>query len=532
MPEFRYTDLLPLGPDDTEYRLVTPDGVTARSALGRDFLEVEPGVLTELTMAAMRDIQHLLRPGHLRQLRSILEDTDASGNDRFVARDLLKNACIAAGGVLPMCQDTGTAIVMGKRGQQVLTDGRDSEHIARGVYDAYTQLNLRYSQLAPLTMWDEKNTGSNLPAQIEVYATGGGEYKFLFMAKGGGSANKSFLFQQTKAVLNPAGMRAFLTEKIRSLGTAACPPYHLAVVIGGTSAEYALKTAKYASARYLDTLPREGSPAAHGFRDLELEQEVLQITRETGIGAQFGGKYFCHDVRVIRLPRHGASCPVAIAVSCSADRQAVGKITAAGAFLERLETDPAQYLPETTEADLDDDVVRIDLSRPMSEIRAELSRYPIRTRLALTGPMVVARDIAHAKIAERLAAGEPMPAYLRDHAVYYAGQDAQGLRVRVVRPDHGWPDGLLRGLLPGRGRVDGDAGQGQPVGRGDRRVPPARRLLPGLGRRRRGQAGRGKHHQGRGTGVPGTGHGGGVADRGARLPRVHRRRRQGQRLLR
>ena len=421
MPEFHYTDLLPLGPDDTEYRLVTPDGVTARSALGRDFLEVEPGVLTELTMAAMRDIQHLLRPGHLRQLRSILEDTDASGNDRFVARDLLKNACIAAGGVLPMCQDTGTAIVMAKRGQQVLTDGRDEEHIARGVYDAYTQLNLRYSQLAPLTMWDEKNTGSNLPAQIEVYATGGGEYKFLFMAKGGGSANKSFLFQQTKAVLNPAGMRAFLTEKIRSLGTAACPPYHLAVVIGGTSAEYALKTAKYASARYLDTLPREGSPAAHGFRDRELEQEVLQITRETGIGAQFGGKYFCHDVRVIRLPRHGASCPVAIAVSCSADRQAVGKITAAGAFLERLETDPAQYLPETTEADLDDDVVRIDLSRPMSEIRAELSRYPIRTRLALTGPMVVARDIAHAKIAERLAAGEPMPAYLRDHAVYYAG---------------------------------------------------------------------------------------------------------------
>jgi fumarate hydratase class I len=421
MPEFRYTDLLPLGPDDTDYRLVTPGGVTARSALGRDFLEVEPGVLTELTMAAMRDIQHLLRPGHLRQLRAILDDPEASGNDRFVARDLLKNACIAAGGVLPMCQDTGTAIVMGKRGQQVLTDGRDEEHIARGVYDAYTQLNLRYSQLAPLTMWEEKNTGSNLPAQIEVYATGGGEYKFLFMAKGGGSANKSFLFQQTKAVLNPAGMRAFLTEKIRSLGTAACPPYHLAVVIGGTSAEYALKTAKYASARYLDTLPRDGSPTAHGFRDLELEQEVLQITRETGTGAQFGGKYFCHDVRVIRLPRHGASCPVAIAVSCSADRQAVGKITADGVFLERLETDPAQYLPETTDEDLDADVVRVDLSRPMSEIRAELSKYPIRTRLALTGPMVVARDIAHAKIAERLAAGEPMPAYLCDHAVYYAG---------------------------------------------------------------------------------------------------------------
>jgi fumarate hydratase class I len=421
MPEFSYSDLLPLGPDTTDYRLLTDNGITVRQSLGRNFLEVEPEVLTQLTSAAMRDIAHLLRPGHLQQLRSILEDPEASGNDRFVARDLLKNACIAAGGVLPMCQDTGTAIVLGKRGQHVLTDGSDEEHIARGVYDAYTQLNLRYSQLAPLTMWEERNTGSNLPAQIELQATGGGEYKFLFMAKGGGSANKSFLFQQTKAVLNPAGMARFLEEKIRSLGTAACPPYHLAIVVGGTSAEYALKTAKYASARYLDTLPQEGSAAGHGFRDTELEQQVLEITRRTGIGAQFGGKYFCHDVRVIRLPRHGASCPVAIAVSCSADRQATAKITRDGVFLERLETDPAQYLPETTGDDLDSDVVRVDLSRPMSEIRAELSKYPIRTRLALTGPMVVARDIAHAKIAERLAAGEPMPAYLRDHAVYYAG---------------------------------------------------------------------------------------------------------------
>ena len=421
MPEFRYADLLPLGPDSTGYRLVTGDGISTGRSFGRDFLEVDPGVLTLLTATAMRDIAHLLRPGHLRQLRSILDDADASGNDRFVARDLLKNACIAAGGVLPMCQDTGTAIVMGKRGQHVLTDGRDEEHIARGVYDAYTQLNLRYSQLAPLTMWDERNTGTNLPAQIELYATAGGEYKFLFMAKGGGSANKSFLFQQTKAVLNPASMLAFLEEKIRSLGTAACPPYHLAIVIGGTSAEYALKTAKYASARYLDTLPGAGSGGGHGFRDTELEQQVLEITRRTGIGAQFGGKYFCHDVRAIRLPRHGASCPVAIAVSCSADRQALGKITSDGVFLERLEADPAQYLPETTEDELDSDVVRIDLSRPMAEIRAELSRYPIRTRLALTGPMVVARDIAHAKIAERLAAGQPMPGYLRDHAVYYAG---------------------------------------------------------------------------------------------------------------
>jgi fumarate hydratase, class I len=421
MPDFSYTDLLPTGADSTEYRLLTSEGVRVTGALGRDFLQVEPDVLTELTATAMHDIAHLLRPAHLRQLRSILDDPEASGNDKFVAGDLLKNACIAAGGVLPMCQDTGTAIVMGKRGQQVLTDGRDEEHIARGVYDAYTKLNLRYSQLAPISMWEERNTGSNLPAQIEIYATGGDEYKFLFMAKGGGSANKSYLYQETKAVLNPARMASFLEEKIRSLGTAACPPYHLAIVVGGTSAEYALKTAKYASAKYLDTLPTSGSMDAHGFRDVELEQQVLEITRRAGIGAQFGGKYFCHDVRVIRLPRHGASCPVAIAVSCSADRQATAKINRNGVFLEQLDTDPAQYLPEPTDAELADDVVRIDLSRPMDEIRAELSRYPIKTRLALTGPMVVARDIAHAKIAELLDSGQPMPGYLRDHAVYYAG---------------------------------------------------------------------------------------------------------------
>ncbi len=421
MPEFSYTDMLPTGADDTEYRLLTTDGISVQRAFGREFLHLEPGVLADLTAAAMHDIAHLLRPAHLRQLRSILDDPEASANDKFVARDLLKNACIAAGGVLPMCQDTGTAIVMGKRGQQVLTDGRDEEHIARGVYDAYTKLNLRYSQLAPLTMWEERNTGSNLPAQIELYATAGAEYRFLFMAKGGGSANKSYLYQETKAVLSPARMATFLEEKIRSLGTAACPPYHLAIVIGGTSAEFALKTAKYASAKYLDALPTAGSMDAHGFRDLELEQQVLEITRRAGIGAQFGGKYFCHDVRVIRLPRHGASCPVAIAVSCSADRQAKAKISGNGVFLERLETDPAQYLPDTAETELDSDVVRIDLSRPMSEIRAELSRYPVKTRLALTGPMVVARDIAHAKINELLDAGQPMPSYLRDHAVYYAG---------------------------------------------------------------------------------------------------------------
>jgi fumarate hydratase, class I len=421
MPEFGYSDLLPLGDDDTPYRLLSTEGVRTRQAFGTTFTEVEPQALTLLTSTAMHDIAHMLRPGHLSQLRSILDDPEASPNDRYVARDLLKNACVAAGGVLPMCQDTGTAIVMGKRGQQVLTSGGDEEHIARGVYDAYTKLNLRYSQMAPLTMWEEKNTGSNLPAQIELYATDGAAYKFLFMAKGGGSANKSFLYQQTKAVLNPDRLLEFLEEKIRSLGTAACPPYHLAIVIGGTSAEFALKTAKYASARYLDTLPKEGSLLGHGFRDLELEQQVLELTRRIGIGAQFGGKYFCHDARVVRLPRHGASLPIAIAVSCSADRQALGKITPEGVFLEQLETDPAQYLPEPTEADASAEVVRVDLNRPMDEIRAELSRYPIRTRLSLSGPLVVARDIAHAKIAERLDAGEPMPDYLRDHAVYYAG---------------------------------------------------------------------------------------------------------------
>jgi fumarate hydratase class I len=416
MPEFAFSPLLPLGPDTTEYRLVTSDGV------GRDgrFLTIEPAALTRLTDEAMHDIAHFLRPAHLTQLRSIIDDPAASPNDRFVALDLLRNANIAAGGVLPMCQDTGTAIVMGKRGRFVLTDGHDEQAIAKGVFDAYTRLNLRYSQLAPLTMWDEKNTGSNLPAQIELYAEGDDAYKFLFMAKGGGSANKSYLYQETKALLNPKRMMQFLEEKLRLIGTAACPPYHLAIVIGGTSAEHSLKTAKLASAKYLDSLPTEGSMTAHGFRDLELEAQVLELTRNFGIGAQFGGRYFCHDVRVVRLPRHGASCPVAIAVSCSADRQAVAKINAEGVWLEQLERDPARFLPDVEPAE-DDQVVRVDLNRPMDEIRALLSKLPVKTRLSLTGPLVVARDIAHAKIAERLDAGEPMPQYLRDHAVYYAG---------------------------------------------------------------------------------------------------------------
>lgn len=432
MAEFAYEDLLPIGPDHTEYRLLTTEGVTTvEGPGGRTFLEVAPEALRRLTDEAMHDIAHYLRPAHLAQLRRIIDDPEASNNDKFVALDLLKNANIAAGGVLPMCQDTGTAIVMGKRGQQVLTEGTDEASLARGVYDAYTRLNLRYSQMAPVTTWEEKNTGSNLPAQIELYAdTAPGHentYKFLFMAKGGGSANKSFLYQETKAVLNPERMLAFLDEKLRSLGTAACPPYHLAIVIGGTSAELALKTAKYASAKYLDELPTTGSAAtARGFRDTELELRVLELTRNFGIGAQFGGKYFCHDVRVVRLPRHGASLPVAIAVSCSADRQALGKITAEGVFLEVLERDPARFLPETTHEHLDsdeaaEDVVRIDLNRPMDEIRSELTKYPVKTRLSLSGPLVVARDIAHAKIKERLDAGEGMPQYLQDHAVYYAG---------------------------------------------------------------------------------------------------------------
>ena len=430
-PEFQYSDLLPTGADHTPYRLVTTEGVSTFEAGGRTFLQVAPEALRTLTAEAMHDIAHFLRPAHLAQLRRIIDDPEASGNDRFVALDLLKNVNISAGGVLPMCQDTGTAIVMGKKSERVLTGADDGEWISKGVYDAYTRLNLRYSQLAPLTMWDEKNTGTNLPAQIELYSTPGADdpaYKFLFMAKGGGSANKSFLYQETKAVLNPTRMLEFLDEKIRSLGTAACPPYHLAVVIGGTSAEFALKTAKYASAHYLDNLPTEGSTSAHGFRDVELEEEVFKLTQSFGIGAQFGGKYFCHDVRVVRLPRHGASCPVAIAVSCSADRQALGKITAEGVFLEQLETDPAKYLPDVTTEKLTvssgsdaDAVVKIDLNRPMDEILAELSKHPVKTRLSLTGPLVVARDIAHAKIKERLDAGEGMPQYMKDHAVYYAG---------------------------------------------------------------------------------------------------------------
>ena len=423
-PQFSYSDLLPIGEDKTKYRNIGKAGVSVIKLGDREFLQVAPEALTLLTETAIHDISHYLRAEHLQQLANILKDPEASPNDRFVALDLLKNANISAGGILPMCQDTGTALVMGKKGQYVLTTAKDEVAISQGIYDAYTKLNLRYSQMAPVTTWDEKNTGNNLPAQIEIFADSDhqDEYNFMFIAKGGGSANKSFLYQETKAVLNPKSFMIWLDEKLRSIGTAACPPYHLAIVIGGTSAEHTVKTAKLASTKYLDSLPTSGDAATgHGFRDIELEKEVLELTRTLGIGAQFGGKYFCHDVRVIRLPRHGASLPIAIAVSCSADRQAKAKITKDGIFLEELERDPAHFLPETTDSHLDDNVVKIDLNQPMAAVRAELSKHPVKTRVSLTGTIVVARDLAHARIKEGLDAGKGLPQYMKDYAVYYAG---------------------------------------------------------------------------------------------------------------
>jgi len=423
-PEFTYEDLLPIGPDTTQYRKISSDGVSTFTAEGMEFLKVSPEAIANLTEVAIHDISHYLRSEHLQQLQNILKDPESSPNDRFVAIDLLKNANISAGGVLPMCQDTGTAIVMGKKGQRVLTSEKDEISVSKGVYNAYTKLNLRYSQMAPVTTWEEKNTGNNLPAQVEIYSDSehADEYNFLFIAKGGGSANKSFLYQETKAVLNPKSFMNWLDEKLRSLGTSACPPYHLVIVIGGTSAEHTVKTAKLASTKYLDSLPTTGdAKTGHGFRDLELEEEVLKLTRTIGIGAQFGGKYFCHDVRVVRLPRHGASLPIAIAVSCSADRQAKAKITKDGVFIEKLETEPAHFLPAELDQDLSDHEVKIDLSKPMKEILAELSKHPAKTRVSLTGTLVVARDLAHAKIKELVDSGKPMPQYFKDYAVYYAG---------------------------------------------------------------------------------------------------------------
>ena len=423
-PTFSYTDMLPIGPDTTKYRLLTKEGVSVEKIGDKQFLHITPEAITLLTETAIHDISHYLRSEHLQQLSKILSDPEASANDRFVALDLLKNANIAAGGILPMCQDTGTALIMGKKGQYVLTSSKDEVALAQGVYDAFTKLNLRYSQMAPTTTWEEKNTGNNLPAQIEIYADSEhpDEYNFLFIAKGGGSANKSFLYQETKAVLNPTSFLNWLDEKLRSIGTAACPPYHLAIAIGGTSAEYTVKTSKLASTHYLDNLPTSGDGVSgHGFRDLALEEEVFKLTQKLGIGAQFGGKYFCHDVRVVRLPRHGASLPIAIAVSCSADRQAKAKITKDGIFIEQLETEPAHFLPETTDEHLADNVVKVDLNQSMDAIRAELSKYPVKTRLSLSGTIVVARDLAHSRIKEMLDAGQEMPEYLKKHAVYYAG---------------------------------------------------------------------------------------------------------------
>ena len=423
-PEFKYEDLLPIGEDSTEYRLLSKEGVSTFIADGREFLKVEAKAISNLTEVAIHDISHYLRSEHLAQLANILKDPESSPNDRFVALDLLKNANISAGGVLPMCQDTGTAIVMGKKGQQVLTSEKDEISISKGVYDAFTKLNLRYSQLAPLSTWEEKNTGNNLPAQIEIYSDTdhADEYNFLFIAKGGGSANKSFLYQETKAVLNPTSFMSWLEEKLRSLGTSACPPYHLVVVIGGTSAEYTVKTAKLASTKYLDSLPTTGdAKTGRGFRDIELEKDILKLTQSIGIGAQFGGKYFCHDVRVVRLPRHGASLPIAIAVSCSADRQVKAKITKDGIFIEKLETEPAHFLPAEGENDLTEHEINIDLNQPMPAILASLSKHPAKTRVNLTGTLVVARDLAHAKLKELLDSGKPLPDYFKNHAIYYAG---------------------------------------------------------------------------------------------------------------
>ena len=423
-PEFKYEDLLPIGEDSTEYRLLSKEGISTFSADGREFLKVEAKAISNLTEVAIHDISHYLRSEHLGQLANILKDPESSPNDRFVALDLLKNANISAGGVLPMCQDTGTAIVMGKKGQQVLTSEKDEISISKGVYDAFTKLNLRYSQLAPLSTWEEKNTGNNLPAQIEIYSDSdhADEYNFLFIAKGGGSANKSFLYQETKAVLNPTSFMSWLEEKLRSLGTSACPPYHLVVVIGGTSAEYTVKTAKLASTKYLDSLPTTGdAKTGRGFRDIELEKDILKLTQSIGIGAQFGGKYFCHDVRVVRLPRHGASLPIAIAVSCSADRQVKAKITKDGIFIEKLETEPAHFLPAEGENDLTEHEINIDLNQPMPAILASLSKHPAKTRVNLTGTLVVARDLAHAKLKELLDSGKPLPDYFKNHAIYYAG---------------------------------------------------------------------------------------------------------------
>ena len=537
VPPYKHTPLFPLGQDSTRYRKLTSDGVRIESVGGRDLVLVEREALRALAEAAFGDINHLLRPGHLKQLRTILDDPQASDNDKFVAYDFLKNANIAAGGVLPMCQDTGTAIIMGKKGRLVFTDGDDEAALAEGARDAYLKRNLRYSQLAPISMFEEKNTKSNMPAQIEIYAEGQGEndgaYKLLFIAKGGGSANKSFLFQATPSILTHDRLIAFLKEKVLTLGTAACPPYHLSIVIGGTSAELTMKTVKLASCRYLDDLPTQGSEDGHAFRDLAMEQEVHKLTQSLGVGAQFGGKYFCHDVRVIRLPRHGASLPIGLGVSCSADRQALGKITRDGVYLEELERNPAQYLPDVDPATLGGEVVQIDLRRPMKEILAQLAKHPIKTRLSLTGPMIVARDLAHSKLRERLEQGQGLPEYFKNHPVYYAGpaKTPAGYASGAFGPTTAGRMDSFVGDFQAAGGSMGDAGQGQPLVGRARSLPQIRRLLPRLDRRRRREPRRALHQEGRDGGISRARHGGDLEDRGGEFPRLHRDRRQGQRLF-
>ena len=524
---FRYSPMFPLTPAAPAWKALPLDGVRTATCDGQTVLRIAPDALSELAFQAFHEVSHLLRPGHLAQLRAILDDPEASANDRFVALDLLKNANIAAGGVLPMCQDTGTAIVFGKKGQRVWVDGDEEEALSWGVHRTYTETNLRYSQMAPLSMFEEVNTGNNLPVQFDIMAAPGehhaDEFHLMFVAKGGGSANKSFLFQETRAILSPEKLLSYIGTKMKTLGTSACPPYHLAIVIGGTSAELTLKTVKLASCRWLDTLPTSGSHAAHAFRDLEMEKKVLELSRNIGIGAQFGGKYFCHDVRVIRLPRHGASLPVGIGVSCSADRQILAKLAPAGVFLEQLETDPAKYLPETTDDHLGSDAVAVDLNRPMTEIRRQLSSYPVKTRVMLTGTMVVARDIAHAKLKECLDRGEGLPAYLKDHPVYYAGpaKTSGGLCNRIVRANHSRAHGQLRGGVPEGRWVAGDAGEGQSLARGARGVQGEWRVLSRVRRWASGSVGAGLHPQGGSAGVSGARHGSGVADRGAGFPGVH-----------
>ena len=537
LPPYKHTPLFPLGKDTTPYRKISTEGLRVERVLGEEVLVVPREALRALAEAAFTDINHLLRPAHLASLKHIVEDPEASDNDKFVAYDFLKNANIAAGGVLPMCQDTGTAIIMGKKGRLVWTDGGDEAALAEGARDAYLKRNLRYSQLAPLSMFEEKNTRSNMPAQVELYAEGAGDadfaYKFLFIAKGGGSANKAFLFQATPSILSRDRLLAFLKEKVLTLGTAACPPYHLAIVIGGTSAEMTMKTVKLASCKYYDTLPDHGSEDGHAFRDKEMEQEIQKMTQSLGVGAQFGGKYFCHDVRVIRLPRHGASLPIGLGVSCSADRQALGKITRDGVFLEELEHNPAKYLPEIDTSKLGGEVVKIDLNKPMQEILAQLAKFPIKTRLSLSGPMIVARDAAHAKLRERLERGEPLPDYFKNHPVYYAGpaKTPEGYASGAFGPTTAGRMDSFVAEFPGRRRLDGDAGERQPRRQRARRVQKIWRLLSRLDRRHRRQPCRALHQEGRVYRISRARHGSDLAHRGGGFPGLHRDRRQRQRLL-